>query len=189
MQSYHRLLIAVIAAVVATVALFQHFGTNDNASSESNAQNSQAAPAALYTTTFKTLENQEKSLKAWQDKIIVLNFWAPWCPPCLDEMPELSEFHDAYLKQNVVVIGLSVEDMEKTQAYFNEDKNRAVHYPILVGDLNAMDLSEKLGNSRGILPYTVLIDANGNIIKTFLGRVNRPLIEKSLLPILNIPKS
>lgn len=179
MQSYYRLLIAFIALLLSSWALYQHF---QPAPAQSSVQNT---PLALFETTFKSLDNQELSLKQWQGKIIVLNFWAPWCPPCRDEMPELSHLQDQYKDQNVVVIGLAAEDVEKTQAYFKEDKSRAVSYPILIGDLDAMDLSEKLGNSRGILPYTVVIDANGQVVKTFLGRINQPLIEKSLLPLLN----
>lgn len=179
MQSNYRLLIAFIALLLSSWALYQHFQPAPTQPSEQN------TPLALFETTFKNLDNQELSLKQWQGKNIVLNFWAPWCPPCRDEMPELSHLQDQYKDQNVVVIGLAAEDVEKTQAYFKEDKSRAVSYAILIGDLVAMDLSEKLGNSRGILPYTVVIDANGQVVKTFLGRINQPLIEKSLLPLLN----
>ena len=182
MQSNRRLLIAFIALIISSWALYQHFQPAQLTQSSSQ---SRQLNAEWFNHAFKNLNGDGQTLSPWQGKIIVLNFWAPWCPPCLEEMPELSNLHQTYQNKNVVVIGLSAEDLKTTQDYFKEDPKRAVSYPIVVGDLDAMDLSAKLGNQRGVLPYTVIINSDGSIIKTFLGRINQPLIEKSLLPIIN----
>lgn len=179
MQSNRRLLIAFIALIISSIALYQHFQPAQVETSTAQ------IPDGLFNQTFKNLKGEDQTLSPWQGKIIILNFWAPWCPPCLEEMPELSNLHQQYQDQNVVVIGLSAEDLKTTQDYFKEDAKRAVSYPIAVGDLDAMDLSAKLGNQRGVLPYTFIINSDGHIIKTYLGRINQPLIEKSLLPIIN----
>jgi thiol-disulfide isomerase/thioredoxin len=182
MQSSRRLLVAFIALMISSWALYQHF--QPEAPSQA-AINTAQIPTNFFSQPFKNLKGDNQDLSAWQGKIIVLNFWAPWCPPCLEEMPELSALHQTYQDKNVVVIGLSAEALDTTRDYFKEDPKRAVSYPIVVGDLDAMDLSAKLGNQRGVLPYTVIIHSDGTIIKTFLGRINQPLIEKSLLPIVN----
>jgi thiol-disulfide isomerase/thioredoxin len=182
MQSNRRLLIALIALIISSIALYQHFQPAQTTQVETSTSQ---IPAGVFNQAFKNLKGEEQTLSPWQGKVIILNFWAPWCPPCLEEMPELSNLHQHYQDQNVVVIGLSAEDLKTTQDYFKEDTHRAVSYPIVVGDLDAMDLSAKLGNQRGVLPYTVIINSDGTIVKTFLGRINQALIEKSLLPIIN----
>jgi hypothetical protein len=63
-------------------------------------------------------------------------------------------------------------------------KTAPVSYPILAGDMQAMNLAESLGNNRGILPYTVIVDANGTVVKTFFGRVNQQLLEKTITSLL-----
>jgi hypothetical protein len=65
-------------------------------------------------------------------------------------------------------------------------KTAPVSYPILAGDMQAMNLAESLGNNRGILPYTVIVDANGTVVKTFFGRVNQQLLEKTITSLLQV---
>ena len=74
-----------------------------------------------------------------------------------------------------------VPDLETTKTYI---KTNPVSYPVLAGDMQAMNFSESLGNTKGVLPYTVVVDERGKVIKTFFGRVNQPLLEKTLLPLL-----
>ena len=98
-------------------------------------------------------------------------------------MPELSAMQDQYKNQNMVIVGLSTDDLEKTKEFI---LSSPVHYPILAGDMEAMNLAETLGNNRGILPYTVIIDTQGKVVKHFSGRINQQVLEKSLLPLLKV---
>ena len=184
MQSYHRLLIVVILSGLSGWFLLQkNFAINainspqqDKAVKVSNAQ-------ALINSSFPDIKGQQQAFKQWQGKIIVLNFWATWCPPCREEMPELSAMQDQYKNQNMVIVGLSTDDLEKTKEFI---LSSPVHYPILAGDIEAMNLAETLGNNRGILPYTVIIDTQGKVVKHFSGRINQQVLEKSLLPLLKV---
>lgn len=180
MQSKYRLLIAAILALIASVYLVKQSGLIAPTSS----QPSQAQ--VLLNARFNALDGSEVSLKTWQNKIIVLNFWATWCPPCREEMPELSKMQDEYKNQNLVIIGLSTEDLDTTKNFITE---HPVSYPVLAGDMQAMTFAESLGNNQSILPYTVVIDEKGQLVKTFFGRVNQTLLEKTITPLLKKPSS
>lgn len=137
---------------------------------------------ALYAASFPDNSGTLQKLGQWRGKILVVNFWATWCPPCREEMPELSKFHERYRDHGVVVLGIATDDVAKMQAFGNELK---VSYPLLAGDLDAMNLGNALGNNKGILPYTVIVDQQGNVVKTFFGRVTQPLLEEALLPLID----
>lgn len=91
-----------------------------------------------------------------------------------------------YSNKNLVIVGLSTDDLDKTKAFI---KTSPVSYPILAGDMEAMNFAESLGNDRGILPYTVIIDANGNVVERFFGRINQQLLEKTIIPLLKVSSS
>ena len=97
-------------------------------------------------------------------KPLVLNFWASWCPPCVKEMPLLDEF--ARTHPDIQVLGVAVEPARAARDYLVE---HPVAYRILLGSEFAPDESALLGNSRGVLPYTVLIGADGRIRKRRAG--------------------
>ena len=170
MQSKYRLLIATALAVLSTVYLVKQFSTH-------LVETSKLSSSSLLEAKFDALDGKVTALKKWQNKVIVLNFWATWCPPCREEMPELSELQDQYKNKNVVIIGVSTEDLETTHQFIKENP---VSYPILAGDMQAMDLAETLGNNQGILPFTVVINSKGKVAKTFFGRIDLQALEKSL---------
>lgn len=144
----------------------------------------QSSTEALFASSLADSSGKSQPVAQWQGKVLVVNFWATWCPPCREEMPELSRLHEKYNHRNVAVIGIALDDREKVQAFSAESP---VNYPLLVGDIEAMNLASTLGNSQGALPYTVIVRTDGRIEKTFLGRVNLPILEKTLTPILLMP--
>ncbi|MFM2435267.1 MAG: hypothetical protein RL063_1248 [Pseudomonadota bacterium] len=122
-----------------------------------------------------------QSLSQYKGKIIVLNFWATWCPPCREEMPELSQLQQQYQDRNVVVLGIAVDEIGLVKEF---TQTSPVSYPLVADENTGMGLAINLGNDKGVLPYTVIIDANGKVIKTFFGRINKPLLERALAPLL-----
>ena len=180
MQSYGRLLIVIILSALSGWFLF-HQTLDKKPESETVSVNTASNPLA--NMRFPDVEGRPQALKQWQGKVLVLNFWATWCPPCREEMPELSAMQDQYKGQNFLIVGLSTDDLEQTKKFI---KTAPVSYPILAGDTAAMNLAESLGNDRGILPYTVIVDTKGAVVKTFFGRVNQQLLEKTITPLLNV---
>lgn len=141
----------------------------------------QQSTQALFAATFPNENGQQTSLQAYAGKYVVLNFWATWCEPCREEMPELSALHHEHLNKNAVVLGIAIDDV----AAINEfTKTTKVSYPLFAADMQGMELAASLGNNKGVLPYTVIIKPDGSVYKTYFGRISKPLLEKSLLPLL-----
>jgi len=139
---------------------------------------------ALYSTSFPDAEGNMQTLEQWRGDILVINFWATWCPPCREEMPELSRLHEHYQDKGVTVLGIATEEIAKIREFTQETK---VSYPLLAGDMEAMNLGNALGNNKGILPYTVILNRDGNVVKTYFGQVNHLMLEEALLPLLTQP--
>ena len=136
---------------------------------------------AFFAASFPNELGKNQALKQYENNVIVLNFWASWCEPCREEMPELSALHNEYKSRNVVVLGMAIEDVAAVNDFLKETK---VSYPLFAADIQGMEIASLLGNNKGVLPYTVIINADGSIVKSFFGRVTKPLLEKSLLPLL-----
>jgi peroxiredoxin len=92
-------------------------------------------------------------------------------------MPELSNLHASYQDQNLIVLGISSDDPGKIREFANQTP---VSYPLLSGDIDAMNISESLGNDKGVLPYTVIIAPDGNLLKSYFGLINQALLEQDL---------
>jgi thiol-disulfide isomerase/thioredoxin len=142
--------------------------------------------ASLYNSMINDPDGRPQSLKQFQDKTIVLNFWATWCEPCLEEMPELSKIYTENKSKNLVVVGIAIDEERAVKSYLKKTK---VAYPIFVDEDKGVILSKNLGNNEGILPYTVIINSKGNIQKTILGRVHKDQLDAILKPLLQPSKS
>jgi len=99
-------------------------------------------------------------------------------------MPDLSAVYNKYAAKGLVMLGISVEDQEKMTAFASKNK---VSYPLLAADMQGGDVSDTLGNHKGILPYTVIIDTHGKVVKTFSGSIDQATLEATLLPLLVTP--
>ena len=135
----------------------------------------------LFAAKFPNENGVIQDLNQYKGKIIVLNFWATWCPPCRDEMPEFSKLHQQYQHQNVVVLGAAADELAAVRHYLAASP---VSYPIIVGDMDAMSLSSHLGNVQGALPFTVFINTDGIVAHVHLGRISYAQLEKELNRIL-----
>ncbi|MGZ8270583.1 MAG: TlpA family protein disulfide reductase [Methylophilus sp.] len=132
---------------------------------------------SLFNATFPDQHGAMQSLKPYQGKIVVLNFWATWCEPCREEMPELSALHEELKSKNVVVLGLAIDDINAINEFSQETK---VSYPLFAGEEGGMDIATQLGNNKGVLPYTVIIKPDGIIHQVFFGRITKKMLETSL---------
>ena len=96
-------------------------------------------------------------------------------------MPELSQLHLDYQNKNVVVLGVAIDELKLVQEYL---QSSPVSYPVFIAESERMDLSNQLGNEQDVLPYTVIINADGKIVKTHYGRINKSLFATTLEPLL-----
>ncbi|HUW51473.1 MAG TPA: redoxin family protein [Sulfuricella sp.] len=143
------------------------------------AQEASAEP--VFAASFKDLDDKLQPLKQWRGKVVVLNFWAPWCPPCREEIPDFIKLQDKYRERGLVFVGLALDEKAKVQVFADE---AGINYPILLGDMEAVDLARKIGNRLGGLPFTVVIDRNGRIAANEVGGLSMARMEKIVAPLL-----
>jgi peroxiredoxin len=127
------------------------------------------AVGALMQTRLPDATGAERKLTEWQDKTLVVNFWATWCPPCVDEMPELVELQNDLGSQNVQVLGIGIDSPSNIRQF---SEKHQISYPLLVAGMAGTELSREFGNQAGGLPFTVLIDSDGRVRKTYIGRLD-----------------
>jgi thiol-disulfide isomerase/thioredoxin len=136
-----------------------------------------AALATLQQASYPDLQGRPQALAQWSGKLRVVNFWASWCAPCREEMPDFDELARQYGSQGVEFIGIAIDTPANVQAFL---KSQAIAYPILIGEGDAHSLARALGNSSGGLPYTLVIDPEGRVVKRHLGRLPRATLDAIL---------
>lgn len=109
-----------------------------------------------------------QSLAQWQGKVLVVNFWATWCAPCREEMPDLVRAQNEYGAKGLQIVGIAADNADKVQQFAKEIE---LNYPALIGGYAAIDLSKDLGNSLVALPFTLILDRQGKVAYTHLGPV------------------
>lgn len=152
------LLIALLAVTMATAGFFVARTLRSRAAiAETNAPaNIVGKPAP--SLSVPALDGSVIDLKALRGKTVVLNFWASWCGPCVEEMPVLDRFARSRSAEGFVVIGVAVEEEADARAFL---QSQPVSYRIGFGSAASPDESAAFGNRRNVLPYSVLIDADG----------------------------
>ena len=133
--------------------------------------------AALYQQTMPDAKGAATALAQYKGKAMLVNFWAPWCAPCAQEMPELSELAAGEEGKKLQVIGIGIDSPSNITEFSNKYK---ITYPVLVAGMSGTELSRQFGNTGGGLPYTVLIGADGQVKKTYLGRLKFDELRKDL---------
>ena len=111
-----------------------------------------------------------RSIGDFSNRVVLLNFWATWCPPCLEEIPALDGLHQELGDEGLSVVGVALEYAEPVDAFADEHD---VGYPLLIGGREAFDIAAEYGNGRGTLPYSVVIDRSGTIRATHQGALTR----------------
>ena len=122
----------------------------------------------LLAQSLNDLQGTPQPLSKWRGKPLVVNFWATWCAPCVQEMPELSELAAADAGKTFNVIGVGIDSPSNMNEFASKLK---IAYPLYVGGMGGTELSRDFGNKAGGLPYTVLIGADGQVLKTYLGKL------------------
>ena len=124
---------------------------------------------------LKDLSGKLRNADEWNGQVMVVNFWATWCPPCRKEMPAFIELQDKYGGLGLQFVGIALDDVGKVEDFID---TIGVEYPVLVGQEDATLVSDAYGNRLGALPYTAVVDRNGTIVKTYRGEVSQASIEK-----------
>ena len=138
---------------------------------------SDPAVKAFLTNNWQSPDGKPVDTQKWQGKVLVVNFWASWCPPCVEEMPTLDKLQQEFLQQNVLFVGIGIDSPSNIREFLSKTP---VRYPIVIGGLEGSNLSKQLGNSQGALPYTIIINTKGKAIHSKLGKISEDDIRSAI---------
>ncbi len=166
-----------IFALVAFAILFAGIGAYFGLKRTEPAAPAATAVGALMQLSFADADGKERKMSEWQGKVILLNFWATWCPPCVSEMPELVELQNDFAGKNLQVVGIAIDSRSKVQEFALK---HSIRYPLLIGGMEGTAVSKEFGNDTGGLPFTVLIAPDGTVRKTYMGRLDMQTVRADL---------
>jgi thiol-disulfide isomerase/thioredoxin len=133
---------------------------------------SAAETDALFAASLIDPSGNPVELSSYRGKPMIVNFWARWCGPCRKEIPQLVKLQDDYRSKGIVVLGIAIEEADARDSVADFAKAYEMNYPVVLGDnRKTLWLMQILGNSRGGLPFTVVIDAKGKLLSRKLGEI------------------
>ncbi|VAW83676.1 hypothetical protein MNBD_GAMMA16-1388 [hydrothermal vent metagenome] len=178
----------IVSSVFAGLYLPQD---NDNPAQQTATINT--APAVQITTETNKLKMRPsfqlpditgkiRHIKEWDNRIVVLNFWATWCQPCLHEIPAFNKLHTKYQDKGVTFLGIAANDKTEIERF---TKILPISYPILIGgEFQTYEIAAEFGNIYSIIPYTVFIAANGQIHSIAAGLLSEQETENRIKALL-----
>ena len=132
---------------------------------------------AFFANPWKTPDGKSANSDDWRGKVLVVNFWASWCPPCVEEMPTLDKIAQEYASKNVLIVGIGIDSPSNIRQFLEKTP---VSYPIMIGGLDGSALAKQMGNAQGALPYTVIINPKGKSVFTKLGKISEEELKKAI---------
>jgi len=124
------------------------------------------APATLYSMAFRDVDGKPRSLAEFRGKFVVLNFWATWCAPCREEMPGFSRLQSRWKARDVQFVGVTGDDPHAVERFLRQVP---VSYPVFLAGRNAEAWARRLGDRDAVLPFTVVLDAEGRVVDQQVG--------------------
>lgn len=135
------------------------------------------AVGAMMQLSMTDANGKQRKMSEWKGKILLVNFWAPWCPPCVAEMPELAALQHEMNDKNLQIVGIGIDSPDNIRQFA---KKHEITYPLLLGGLEGTELSRQFGNESGGLPFTLLIAPDGTVRQSYMGRLNLEKVHADL---------
>lgn len=126
-------------------------------------------PTDLWSLRFERPEGGQLDMASLRGRPLLINFWATWCAPCVREMPALDRFHAVFTQRQGQVVGLAIDRPEPVREFLARVRTG---FPIGLAGLDGSELVQRLGNVQGGLPFTVLLDAGGRIVRRKMGETH-----------------
>ena len=167
-----KILVFVAIAILSAV-----FGAYVSVKMQPSVKSDSLAVESLMKANLPDTQGQTHALSEWRGKVLLVNFWATWCPPCVEEMPELVDLQNSSEIKNLQIVGIGVDSPSNIQQF---TKKYQISYPILMAGMEGTEIARALGNQAGGLPFTVLLDSEGRVRQTYLGRLNMKQVKADL---------
>lgn len=123
----------------------------------------------FWSLQWETPKGTVLTTQSLQGRPLLLNFWATWCPPCVEELPLLNDFYRQHQASGWQVVGLAIDKMSAVQPFLQK---MPLDFPIALAGLSGTDLGRSLGNVSGSLPFTVVFGRDGAVLHRKPGRVS-----------------
>jgi peroxiredoxin len=127
--------------------------------------------------SFHDLEGNPRTLAQWRGQVLVVNFWATWCPPCLKEIPAFMELQRRLGKSGVQFVGVALDGRAEVAAFVRQHE---LNYPTLAGEEDVARYMQEQGNKIGALPFTLVFDRAGTLRHTHQGEWSAEALDKVL---------
>jgi thiol-disulfide isomerase/thioredoxin len=145
------------------------FGLAAAAHGQGTAEAPSAAP--LFAAALHDFEDKPAALESLRGRPLIVNFWARWCGPCRQEIPELVRLHDKEAKRGLTVVGIALDDnLESTRDFAQAYDMR---YKSFLAKSKGIELMQSLGNAKAVLPFTLVIGRDGKVLASKLGPVKQ----------------
>jgi|SRR5574343_335666 thiol-disulfide isomerase/thioredoxin len=125
----------------------------------------------FWSLSFDGLQGQPVAMGAMRGRPLLVNFWATWCPPCVEELPLLNRFYNAHKAAGWQVLGLAIDQPSAVRRFLDKTP---LDFPVVLAGLEGTGLSKALGNAQGGLPFTVVFDTSGAVAQRKIGQVKQP---------------
>ena len=155
---------------------------------QKNTQTPVAPVAAVVATQpevdfgFPDVNDKLLSIKDWHGKVLVINFWATWCAPCLQEIPEFIKLQAEYQARGLQFIGVAIDEKQPVQEYL---QRVGINYPVMVAGDAGIAVSQELGNVINALPFTLIVNQAGQIVHRQPGELSNAQILEQVTPLLS----
>jgi thiol-disulfide isomerase/thioredoxin len=168
----------VIAVAVVAVGIGVHVALRGGSW---NGVEERRAAAALLALELPDENGTVLRMEQWRGRVLVVNFWATWCVPCREEMPQFMKAQEAQGSRGLQFVGIAVDQPDKVVQFVKELR---LNYPTMVGGMGAIELSRDLGNRLMALPFTIVLDRAGRVAHTQLGPLSPDKLRGIVDPLL-----
>jgi len=173
-----------LIALVAVAAGFAGYLANTGLRTVMSANDAPSGSSeTLFAITLPDTEGTEQALAQWRGKVVVVNFWATWCPPCIKEIPEFAAVSRKYADAPVQFVGISIDTLENVKPF---GEKFDVPYPLLIGSSQTLGLAAEFGNTARALPFTIILDRQGGVRHVTLGTLNEKQLERKISALLDL---
>ena len=166
----------MIAAIGLAVAVY--YGTHNRPAKQTRQQDTGSSASPAPALTLVDLGGKRIDTSSYTGKVVLVNFWAAWCTPCAEEVPQLIALQDKYRAQGFQVIGISMEDRDSALRDFY--RKYRMNYPVVAGSAK---IAESYGGILG-LPTTFLIGRDGRIRAKYPGLADFASLEQEIISLL-----
>ena len=178
-RALRYLAIAIVAATAGVAGYFTRGTATPTVARTDAPVGATAEP--LLAMTLPDLAGNAQSLAQWRGKVIVVNFWATWCPPCLKEIPDFAAVSRRYVDAPVQFVGIGIDSAANIAAF---QEAHEVPYPLLIGSSQTLQTAAALAETSQALPLTFILNRSGSIHRIRLGTLNQDELEGTIRALL-----